>query len=73
MNDKDNSANNCALDGLLNYETVKYFTADKHEIDRYSNSLTEYFRASVQNTNSLALLNIGQGLIIGVRNPLSFK
>jgi len=68
MNEKDNESNAAALDSLLNFETVKYFTAEQHELQRYSRSLAEYFAAAVQNQISLSLLNMGQGLIIGVSN-----
>src|SRR5882757_1933475 len=35
MNDSDNDANTKAIDSLLNYETVKYFSAEEREAKRY--------------------------------------
>ena len=63
MNDLDTGASARAVDSLLNYETVKYFTAEQRELDRYAESTHRYARAAVKNENSLAWLNIGQALI----------
>ncbi len=66
MNDSDSKANTKAIDSLINYETVKYFCNEGHEKNRYNSSLVKYEEASIQSQGSLSLLNIGQGLIIGV-------
>ena len=63
MNDLDTGAAARAVDSLLNYETVKYFTAEQRELDRYAESTHRYAKAAVKNENSLAWLNIGQALI----------
>ena len=63
MNDLDTSASARAVDSLLNYETVKYFTAEQRELDRYAEGTGRYAKAAVKNENSLAYLNIGQALI----------
>ena len=55
---------NQAIDGLLNYETVKYFNAGKYEMDRYNNSRKEYQKAAVKTSITLAFLNLGQTIII---------
>jgi ATP-binding cassette subfamily B protein len=81
MNDSDTEANTKAIDSLLNYETVKYFTAEAREAERYDHSMARYERASVKTYTSLAVLNTGQAVIftagltttmllcaIGVRN-----
>ncbi|KIZ46443.1 MULTISPECIES: ABC transporter ATP-binding protein/permease [Rhodopseudomonas] len=81
MNDSDSEANTKAIDSLLNYETVKYFSAEEREAERYDRSMERYERASVSTYTSLAVLNAGQALIftfgltgtmvmcaIGVRN-----
>ena len=39
---KDTEYNQKATDALLNFETVKYFNAEKHEEDRFLKSLGEY-------------------------------
>jgi ATP-binding cassette subfamily B protein len=64
MNESDNEANTKAVDSLLNFETVKYFGAEKHERDRYDSSMARYENASVRTYASLAMLNMGQGIII---------
>lgn len=81
MNDSDTEANTKAIDSLLNYETVKYFSAEAREAQRYDRSVARYEESSVQAYTSLAVLNAGQAVIftlgltatmlmcaIGVRN-----
>jgi ABC-type transport system involved in Fe-S cluster assembly fused permease/ATPase subunit len=81
MNDSDTEANTKAIDSLLNYETVKYFSAEAREAQRYDKSVERYEEASVRTYTSLAVLNTGQAVIftlgltatmlmcaIGVRN-----
>jgi ABC-type transport system involved in Fe-S cluster assembly fused permease/ATPase subunit len=63
MNDSDTDANTKAIDSLLNYETVKYFSAEERETSRYDKSMARYERASVQAYTSLAWLNAGQAAI----------
>src|SRR4051794_3841789 len=63
MNDSDTEANTKAIDSLLNYETVKYFSAEEREATRYDRSVERYERASVKTYTSLALLNAGQAVI----------
>ena len=64
MNDTDNDASTKALDSLLNYETVKYFGNQPHEVARYDGALARYEQAAVRVQVSLNLLNIGQAFII---------
>ena len=64
MNKQDTEANSKAVDSLLNFETVKYFTNEAHEAQRYDKALAKYEEASVRSQASLAFLNIGQSLII---------
>ncbi len=64
MNARDSEANNSAIDSLLNFETVKYFANEEHEAGRYDRSLQAYERAAVRSETTLALLNVGQGVII---------
>jgi ATP-binding cassette, subfamily B, heavy metal transporter len=63
MNDSDTEANTKAIDSLLNYETVKYFSAEEREAERYDRSMERYERASVKTYTSLAVLNTGQAII----------
>src|SRR3979490_575955 len=62
-NDSDTEANTKAIDSLLNYETVKYFSAEEREATRYDHSMERYERASAKTYTSLALLNTGQAVI----------
>jgi ABC-type transport system involved in Fe-S cluster assembly fused permease/ATPase subunit len=66
MNQTDQDANTKAIDSLLNYETVKYFGNEPHEIRRYDESLTRYERAYVRSETSLNALNSGQAFIIAL-------
>ena len=63
MNDSDTEANTKAIDSLLNYETVKYFSAEQREAERYDRSMERYERNSVKTYTSLAVLNTGQAVI----------
>ncbi|MDQ2735258.1 MAG: ABC transporter ATP-binding protein/permease, partial [Pseudomonadota bacterium] len=64
MNEQDSKANTKALDALLNYETVKYFSNEPFEQARYDANLHSLEKASVKSQTSLSLLNLGQSLII---------
>src|SRR5277367_1802315 len=66
MNESDTDANTKAIDSLLNYETVKYFSAEQRETVRYDRSMARYEQASVQAYVSLAVLNAGQAAIFTV-------
>ncbi|MGE3247571.1 MAG: ABC transporter transmembrane domain-containing protein, partial [Beijerinckiaceae bacterium] len=66
MNESDNDANVKAIDSLLNYETVKYFNAEKREAERYDRSMERYERNSVSSYISLAVLNSGQTFIFAM-------
>ena len=66
MNDSDSDANTKAIDSLLNYETVKYFTAEDRETKRYDRSMERYESASVKSYTSLAVLNAGQAVIFTI-------
>jgi ATP-binding cassette subfamily B protein len=63
MNESDTDANTKAVDSLLNYETVKYFSAEEREAQRYDRSMARYEDASVKAYTSLAVLNAGQAVI----------
>ena len=63
MNESDTDANAKAIDSLLNYETVKYFSAESREAERYDRSMARYEDASVKAYVSLAVLNAGQAVI----------
>ena len=66
MNQHDADSSQKAIDGLLNYETVKYFNAQDYEIKRYDTSRRKYQDAAVKTGVSLALLNFGQAVILAL-------
>jgi ABC-type multidrug transport system fused ATPase/permease subunit len=66
MNQSDQDANTKTVDSLLNYETVKYFNAEKHETARFDISMAKFTGASIQSQTSLSVLNTGQAAIINV-------
>ncbi|UPH70491.1 ABC transporter ATP-binding protein/permease [Abyssibius alkaniclasticus] len=66
MNERDQDANQKAIDALLNYETVKYFNAEAREAGRYDNSMEGYEKAAVSTGLSLAFLNFGQSFLITI-------
>src|SRR5260370_37330304 len=67
MNDSDTEANTNAIDSLLNYETVKYFSAEQREAERYDRSMERYEHNSVKTYTSLAVLNTGQAAHLPAR------
>ena len=66
MNAFESQANSSAVDGMLNYETVKYFTNEDYELQRYDNTLSQWEHAAIKSQNSMSALNFGQGSVIGV-------
>ena len=66
MNALDSSANGRAMDSLMNYETVKYFNNDDHEINRYRHTMGQWEQAAVNSQNTMSTLNFGQGGIIAI-------
>jgi ATP-binding cassette subfamily B protein len=64
MNDQDTDANQKAVDSLLNFETVKYFSAEKREAGRYDAAMAGYETAAVKTGQTLAFLNAGQSFVI---------
>jgi ABC-type transport system involved in Fe-S cluster assembly fused permease/ATPase subunit len=66
MNEADSNSSTRAVDSLLNFETVKYFTAEDFEAARYDDALAQWEQARRQNRLSLFALNGGQALIIAL-------
>ncbi len=63
-NEADSNSSSRAIDSLLNYETVKYFTNENFESQRYDKDLVTWENAKQKNRLSLLVLNSGQALII---------
>lgn len=64
MNQADSTSNTRAVDSLLNYETVKYFTNEAYEAERYDRELANWEVARRKNRLSMFALNGGQAFII---------
>ena len=64
MNDRDTEANQKAIDSLLNFETVKYFAAERWEAERYDRAMEGYEQAALKTSYSLSFLNFGQSFLI---------
>mgnify|MGYP000630966622 CR=1 FL=1 len=65
-NQADSSSNTRAIDSLLNYETVKYFTNEDYEAQAYDKQLSKWEHAKIKNRLSLFALNGGQAFIIAL-------
>jgi len=63
MNGAENSASSKAVDSLLNFETIKYFGNEEHEVERYAKNLNVYGDVYVKTQGSLSILNFGQNII----------
>ena len=70
MNDNDTEANSKAIDSLLNFETVKYFGNEQMEAERFDRSMAGYERAATRTWTSLAWLNFGQAVILGIATAI---
>ena len=65
-NEADSEANARNVDALLNYETVKYFNNERHELQRFDVSLVKLENATVLSLKTLAVLNVGQACIVAI-------
>ena len=54
------------MDSLINFETVKYYGAEKYEVERYERSLLSYQEMQWNNLASLQLLNLVQIVIVNM-------
>ena len=63
MNEMENIAGGKVTDSLINYETVKLFCNEQHEVDRYHSTLLKLDKSSVATQTSLSWLNFGQNAI----------
>ena len=66
MNELDSKANTRAVDSLINYETVKYFTNEEFEAGRYDREMAAWETEALRTQYSLSTLNSGQALIIAL-------
>ncbi len=66
VNEADSATHSRAVDSLLNYETVKYFTNENYEAERYDQELAAWEKAKRKNRLTLFALNSGQAMIIAI-------
>lgn len=64
MNEKDNAAKAKAVDSLLNFETVKYYSGEEFEVERLDEAIKDYQNCEWETIASLAILNTVQNTII---------
>lgn len=62
-NSLDVAASMKAIDSLINYETVKYFTAEEPEALRFEAAKRAFEKAAIRNQSVQVLFNIGRTLI----------
>ncbi|KAL7469682.1 hypothetical protein ACHAXS_009936 [Conticribra weissflogii] len=60
----DNDWHDKCTDSLVNFETVKYFTAEEYEKKRFGASVEKYQSGSVNVQASLSFLNISQQMML---------
>jgi ABC-type transport system involved in Fe-S cluster assembly fused permease/ATPase subunit len=60
----DNEWHDRCTDSLINFETVKYFTAEDYERNRFGSSVEKFQTGSVNVQASLSFLNISQKIIL---------
>jgi ABC-type transport system involved in Fe-S cluster assembly fused permease/ATPase subunit len=65
-NKHDNDFHDKATDSIINYETVKYFTAEEYETSRFKDSVRKYQFFSTNVQSSLSVLNISQQVLVSL-------
>ncbi|KAF9326750.1 Homocysteine S-methyltransferase 1 [Podila minutissima] len=60
----DNDARAKAVDSLLNFETVKYYSNEQFEVDRYREAIRKYMVADYKSQVTYQLLNLMQTFVI---------
>ncbi len=66
QNKADSDSSTQAIDSLINHETVKYFTNEEFEANRYDAEIATWERAKRTNRLTLFVVNSGQALIIAI-------
>mmetsp|Transcript_37482 Transcript_37482/g.77758 ORF Transcript_37482/g.77758 Transcript_37482/m.77758 type:complete len:894 (-) Transcript_37482:401-3082(-) len=60
----DNEWHDLFTDSMVNFETVKYFTAENYEKERFADAVERYQVGSVHVQGSLSFLNVSQQFIL---------
>jgi ATP-binding cassette subfamily B protein len=66
VNKLDSRAKSHLADSLINYDTVKYFTAEAVEAERFSSMMQSWLEAGLGNQRALFILHVGQSAIIAI-------
>lgn len=64
MNKAGNDVSHKVTDALLNIETIKYFTAEDHEVNRYKESVNDFQDSAYKIQGSLSILNSTQQMVL---------
>lgn len=64
MNLADNAQKARSVDSLLNFETVKYYGAEKYEVECYREAILKYQTEEWKSTITLNILNTVQNVIV---------
>lgn len=64
MNLADNAQKARSVDSLLNFETVKYYGAEKYEVEAYREAILDYQKEEFNSIVTLNMLNTVQNIII---------
>ena len=70
-NKHDNKYHDLATDSLINFETVKYFANEEHEISNFRHSVEQYQKHNIATQISLAVLNSAQQLDIQITTTIA--
>lgn len=70
-NKHDNKYHDLATDSLVNFETVKYFANEEHEISNFRRSVEQYQKHNIATQVSLAVLNSAQQLDIQITTTIA--
>jgi ATP-binding cassette subfamily B protein len=66
VNELDSNANRRLVDSVLNYDTVKYYTNEAFEAQRFKSIMTDWIEAGIGNQKALTLLHVGQSAVIAL-------
>lgn len=64
MNLADNAQRARSVDSLLNFETVKYYGAEKYEVECYRETIIKYQEEEWRSIITLNILNTVQNIIV---------
>ncbi|KAF9972286.1 ATP-binding cassette sub- B member 6, mitochondrial [Actinomortierella ambigua] len=64
MRDSDHDARQKAVDSIMNFETVKYYSAEDFELNRYREAIQKYIVADYRVQISMQMLNLAQNFFV---------